>query len=80
MVPGVYQATSFKLYTPSTTLLPRAWNVMYLDAAATVSFIDKEGNASVGVALPAGYQPFLVVMVSACVGANVYILSSSYLA
>lgn len=79
MLPGIYQATSFKTYTPSAAILPRAWNVMYLDASATVSFVDKEGNSSSNVSLPAGYQPVLVKIVSACSGANLYILSSDVL-
>ena len=76
---GVFQATSFKAYIPSANLLPRAWSVMFLDAASVVSFVDKEGVTSTSVSLPAGYQPFLVQAVTACSGGNCYILSSKFL-
>lgn len=73
--PGVYQATSFIKYTPAATVLPRGLSTFFLTEDATLSIVDKEGNASTSVAFKAGYHPILVSKIVSCSAGEVYIMS-----
>lgn len=72
---GVYQATSFKKYTPSNNQLPRAYTTFYLTADSTLSIVDKEGNAETSVAFKAGYHPILVQKIISSSAGEVYVMS-----
>lgn len=76
MIPNerfVPQATSFVLWTPSsTTILPFAFCTFYIDTDTTVTFTDKAGNVSTLVGLKAGYQPILVQKIHTVTAGLVY--------
>lgn len=79
-IPFVPQATSFKLYTPSsTTYVPWEYTTFYLDTDSTVSFVDKDNNTTTLVALKAGYHPILVKQITAVTAGSVFVMRHSYL-
>jgi len=73
--PGVYQATGFKLYSPSEDILPQAWVCMYLTEDCDVDVTDKEGHDEDNVPFKAGYHPILVQKIRAVSTGLVYILT-----
>lgn len=60
------QATSFQLYSPGTGLVPWGYTTFYLSADATITFVDKDKNAAVTLAMLKGYHPILVSQITAC--------------
>lgn len=78
-LPAVLQATTFKVYTPSTDILPWEYTTFYLTTDANVTFIDYDGNSNTTVPLKAGYQPVLVRVISVVSAGAVYIMRHSKL-
>lgn len=65
IVPFVPQATTFIAYTPAAGLVPYTYCTFFLEEDSTISFTDKDGNASASVLLKAGYHPILVSKITA---------------
>lgn len=70
----VLQATYFKEYTPSSGLVPFEFMTFFLDTDSTVSFVDKEGNASTLVSFTKGYHPILVSKIVTVTSGKVYLM------
>jgi hypothetical protein len=75
----VYQATGFRLYTPSNNILSQEYVTFYLTQDCDVNLTDKEGHDENSVPFKAGYHPILVQKIRAVSAGLVYILVSNKL-
>lgn len=76
---AIYQATGFRLYTPSNNLISKEYVAFYLTQDCDVSLTDKEGHDEDAVPMRAGYQPIMVQKIRAVSAGLVYILVNNRL-
>lgn len=77
--PAIYQATGFRLYTPSDNVLPNEYVTFYLTQDCSVDITDKEGHDENAIPFQKGYHPVLVQKIRAVSAGLVYILVNNKL-